>query len=52
MHVALAVDGGQANPTYDFVPFNSALVFDAPNRFHTIGVRGDDILLVEVSWDP
>ena len=51
-HWALAVDGEEAIPTYDFIPLFSQLVFDAPNRFHTIAVRDGSVLLVELSWEP
>lgn len=51
MHWSLAVDGEEAIPTYDAIPFAAKLIFDAPNRFHTVAVRGDSVVRVEVSWD-
>ena len=50
VYVALAVDGEEAASMFDSVPFNSRLVFDAPNRFHTIAVRNGEVMLVAVSW--
>ncbi|HLK65405.1 MAG TPA: hypothetical protein VKU19_18330 [Bryobacteraceae bacterium] len=51
LHVALAVDGEEAIPIYDSIPYHSQIVFDAPNRLHTIAIRGEDVLLVELSWE-
>jgi len=47
----LAVDGEEAFPAYDFIPFKSQLVFDSANTLHTIAVRNGEVLLVELTWD-
>ena len=49
-YVALAVDGEEAPPIFDYVPYNARLVFDAPNRFHTIACRNGEVLQVDVTW--
>jgi hypothetical protein len=50
MSWALAVDGEEAPPIYDFFPYNARVVFDSPNKLHTIAVRNGEVLLVELNW--
>jgi hypothetical protein len=45
---ALAVDGEEVPPIYDFIPYDSRIVFDSPSKLHTIAVRNAEVLLVEV----
>src|SRR5205085_5168072 len=47
---SIAVDGEEAIPIYDFVPFQSRIVFDTSQNLHTIAVRNGEVLLVEASW--
>jgi hypothetical protein len=47
---AIAVDGQEASPAHYFFPYRSRIVFDAPQRFHTIALRNGEVLLVELSW--
>lgn len=49
-YAALAVDGEEAPPIFDYVPYNSRLVFDAPNRFHTLACRNGEVIQVDVTW--
>jgi hypothetical protein len=47
---ALALDGEEAAPIYDYFPYEASLVFDSPDAFHTIAVRNGELLLVELKW--
>ena len=50
MSWALAVDGEEAAPIYDFLPYDARFVFDSSNALHTIAVRNGEVLLVELTW--
>ncbi|MCS7253842.1 MAG: hypothetical protein RMK18_09375 [Armatimonadota bacterium] len=43
----IVVDGEEVRE-YDGIVSESNLVFDSPNRFHTLAIRGIEFLLVEV----
>ena len=51
MNAAVAVGGEEALPIYDFIPYQSRIVFDSPQKLHTIAVRNGEVLLVELSWN-
>jgi len=50
MSWALAVDGEEAPPIYDFLPYRARIVFDSSDKLHTIAVRDGEVLLVELNW--
>jgi len=50
MSWALAVDGEEAPPIYDFFPYNAGIVYDSSDKVHTTAVRGGEVLLVELNW--
>lgn len=44
----VVVDGNTETAEYDGMPQNSKFIFDAPDKFHFLALRGEEVIRVEV----